>query len=319
MADNLMQTFVDTTDAAIVIYGAPGSLVESNYIRSERVSQMAGILMIDFAPFEGDYSRTVVHNNTLEAEETALMRIGIALGPPVWSDDTETWLHGGTVTSNKLRGLGMGYGIAASNLKDFTVTDNESTARHGGYRGSRCLVPADPDEPGFEKLSAEERENGVVKNPLPMAFVRNAKLLKGGEYQEDFVSEDFSYCGSHGDGLMTDRANFWLSVVCLDPDPSIGRSHSTDDQAIFVPPARKAAPDDQQPEKVALKPSVGPKTGMNVVDEILSHSQHRMLEAMEALGKRVDDFLEKAALERKLAGGDVKGKLTMEEDGVQIL
>lgn len=157
---------------------------------------MAGILMIDYTPFDGDYSNTVVHNNTIEADESTLMRIAIGLGTPVWSDDddTEMMIHGGKVTGNILRGLGMGYGIAASNVKDFVVLDNESTARHGGYRGKRCLVPVDSTEKGFDKLSEDEKENGVVKNPLPMAFVRNPKVIKGGEWQEDFVDGEFSYC-----------------------------------------------------------------------------------------------------------------------------
>jgi hypothetical protein len=57
--ERVEESFVDTTDAAIVIYGSPGSLVSSNYILSSTRSQMAGILMADLEPFDGDYTNTL--------------------------------------------------------------------------------------------------------------------------------------------------------------------------------------------------------------------------------------------------------------------
>lgn len=184
---------MDTTDAAIVIYGSPGSLIASNHILSSTRSQMAGILMADLEPFDGDYIDTRVLNNTLEAEENALMRVAIGLGAAVLSDDMDTVIRGGIVKGNKIRGIGMGYGIVASGLEDFTVTENESTARHGGKRGARCLVPVEPGEEGYDSLTDAEKEHGVVKNPLPTAFLRNERYISGGEWQEDFIQGGFSY------------------------------------------------------------------------------------------------------------------------------
>ena len=189
----IRQTFIDATEASINIYCSPGSLISQNHIIARSRTQMGGILMIDSSPFNGDYFKTRVEHNTIEAEEGVLMRVAIGLGSAIWSDDTETILTGGSVTGNRIRGLGMGYGIAASGLKDFTVVDNESLARHGGRRGDRCLVPVESDDPIFDSLSKKEIENGIVRNPIPQAFLKTSATIDGGEFQEDFVEGDFSY------------------------------------------------------------------------------------------------------------------------------
>jgi hypothetical protein len=189
---------------------------------------MGGILMIDSSPFNGDYFKTRVEHNTIEAEEGVLMRVAIGLGSAIWSDDTETILIGGSVTGNRIRGLGMGYGIAASGLKDFTVVDNESLARHGGRRGDRCLVPVESDDPIFDSLSKKEIENGIVRNPIPQAFLKTSATIDGGEFQEDFVEGDFSY--REFSVLLAKKKNekfepfvdiiaSTIPVVCLDVDP----------------------------------------------------------------------------------------------------
>lgn len=128
-----------------------------------------------------------------------------------------------------------------------------------------------------------------------------------------------------------------LIVVCLDPDPSIQRTNS-DSHAPTEPNNILGRPEEHQPKTkpdLELKPKSKPiledgndhghdqterEGGKSVVDEILFHSQNRMLKAMQALGEKVDGFVEKAALERMLAGGtDGKRGFTMEEDGVKIL
>lgn len=152
--------------------------------------------MVDAVPFDGDYTNTRVQNNTLEAAENTLMRVGIGIGARVWSDDTDTVLRGGIVTENILQGGGMGYGIAVGGVEDFTITENESrvvSKKHSGVRGQRCLVPLEADEEAAFGMSREEREVGIVKNPEPMAFLRNGESISGGEVQEDFVEGDFTY------------------------------------------------------------------------------------------------------------------------------
>ncbi len=162
--------------------------------------------MIDPSPFDANYTGVRVLNNTLEADEGALMRVAIGLGAAIWSDDLETVLYGGTVTGNHIRGLGMGYGIAAAGVRDFVVTENESLARHSGQRGERCLVPVEESDPEWDKLTDEEKEVGVVRNPIPQAFVRNEHMIEGGEWQEDFVPADFAYRKSPLVGGVPPRA-----------------------------------------------------------------------------------------------------------------
>jgi hypothetical protein len=337
------QSFIDTTDAAIVIYGSPGSLIASNHILSSTHSQMAGILMADVEPFDGDYTNTRVINNTLEADENALMRVAIGLGAAVLSDDMDTIIHGGIVTENKIKGIGMGYGIAASGLNNFTVLDNESTARHGGKRGARCLVLVEEGEEGYDSLTPAEKEHGVIKNPLPTAFLKNEHYITGGEWQEDFIQGDFSYRelyylssirGYTADGLFSACV---FPVVCIDPDAVEGESGRepklvAERTSEELTSADKAPIDSrkQQIENGGTANEVddevdattgGPSHHNAVFDDILSHSQARMLETIASLAQSVDLLAGKAALAKAGAGGRANGKVraNLEEGGGEIL
>jgi hypothetical protein len=56
--------------------------------------------MADLEPFDGDYTNTRVINNTLEAEENALMRVAIGLGAAVLSDECRAVLSFSTTTKS---------------------------------------------------------------------------------------------------------------------------------------------------------------------------------------------------------------------------
>lgn len=173
--------FYDNTDAAVVLYCSPGTLVHSNTISTRTLSAMAGILMVDSTPFEGDYTGVVVKANMMDAA-ARLIRVGIGIGSAVWSDDTETVLKGGSVLGNGIRGKYMGYGIAATGLEGWTIKDNWDEAVHGGERSARCF-----DEP---------------INPDPVDFLQNSKYIKDSEIQPGFVDQTFEYSmsgfDSHG-------------------------------------------------------------------------------------------------------------------------
>ena len=164
--------FYDNTDAAIVIYGSPGTLVHANTITSKTLSAMAGILLVDAAPFDGDYTGTIVRANMIDAA-SRIIRVGIGIGPSVWSDDTETVLKGGSVIGNGLRGRYMGFGIAAAGLDGWTIKDNWDEAVHGGQKSARCF-----DE---------------SINPEPMDFLQNSKIIKNSEIQAGFKDHVFEY------------------------------------------------------------------------------------------------------------------------------
>jgi hypothetical protein len=154
----------DATDGAIVLFGAPGSVAECNTIVSKTRTLLGGINMVDYKPYSGDYTGTVVRHNTLRADG-ALMKVGIAVGPQVWVHDTTDFNRSGTVENNLLAGSPIGYGIAAAGARGFIVRGNVSTAAFEGDLGS-CPRPL---------------------NAAPMAFVRDVARTDG-QFQDDFLA-----------------------------------------------------------------------------------------------------------------------------------
>lgn len=164
----------DCTDAGIVVYCSPGTQVAANRIMTLRRSAMGGILMVDETPFNGDYTGVVVKDNILDAASRS-MRVGIGVGLSILSDDIDTILRGGSVISNVLKGMYMGFGIAAAGLKGWVIRDNHSDARHQGKRSPRCF-----DEP---------------VNPAPTRFLYHAETITDSTVQDGFVDSDFAYSG----------------------------------------------------------------------------------------------------------------------------
>lgn len=165
----------DCTDAGIVVYCSPGSRIENNRVETLHRSAIGGILLVDSAPFDGDYTGVVVKDNVLDARSRA-MRVGIGVGLSVLSDDIETILKGGSVISNTLMGDYLGYGIAAAGLADWTIIDNLDQGRYEGEPSDRCF-----DEP---------------VNPHPQAFIYNSATLEKSTIQDGFYDSDFAYSES---------------------------------------------------------------------------------------------------------------------------
>jgi len=154
----------DATDGAIVVFGAPGTRVTGNTIIASTRVLLGGINMVDFGPYNGNYNGAVVSGNTINAQG-AQIKVGIACGPLVWGDDSTDVNFGGTVTQNTLTGNYMAYGIAAAGVRNFTITNNPSTAQYSGKYGS---CPNPPNAP-------------------PMAFVYNAPYVSASTLQSNFV------------------------------------------------------------------------------------------------------------------------------------
>ncbi|ORY25263.1 hypothetical protein BCR39DRAFT_544677 [Naematelia encephala] len=238
-------SFHDCTDAAVVVYCAPGTVVHANTITARTRSSMAGILAVDSTPFDGDYTGTMIKANIIDAARR-IIRVGIGLGATVWSDDTETILKGGSVVANGIRGRHMGYGIAAAGLEGWTVTDNWDEATHEGRSSPRCF-----DDP---------------INPHPTAFLFHSESIKDSTFQPGFLDQEFQY------------------VVCID---GVEGTHHNPPPAAHedsAPPAPDAPPVAPQPPV----PTEGFNTGSEILDDILLHSQQRMLEALEHLSRRFD-------------------------------
>jgi parallel beta-helix repeat protein len=158
----------DATDGGIVVFGAPGSVIEGNTVRAETRTLLGGINMVDDAAYAGDYTGTVVRNNLIDAAG-AVIRIGLGMGARVWtclpSDAAGHTLKGGTVTGNTLRGEKMQYGFAVDGVSEWTVTGNVDAATHTGTPTVDC--------------------NGRVAS-RPAGFLYNAARAQG-VFQPEFV------------------------------------------------------------------------------------------------------------------------------------
>ena len=131
----------DATDGGIVVFGAPGSVIEGNTIRAETRTLLGGINMVDYDPYAGSYAGTIVRDNIIDASG-AVIRIGLGMGQRVWgclpADSDEFTLSGGTVTGNTLRGGHMQYGFAVDGVRAWTVTANVDEATHTGSPSVDC-------------------------------------------------------------------------------------------------------------------------------------------------------------------------------------
>lgn len=127
--------------------------------------------MVDYDPWEGDYTNVVVHNNTISGLG-GYIKGAINIGQACWTDNTEITVHGGSVTHNTIQGFGIGYGITVAGARGVTVLDNKSSARYGGVKGIEC--PTAPE------------------NAEPMAFLINRGSSEG-VFQDDFVNGEVQH------------------------------------------------------------------------------------------------------------------------------
>jgi hypothetical protein len=150
--DNLI---IDPTDGAVVVFGAPGTVVEENVISCISRESLGGINMVDpigIYAIDGDANRTdyrgtVLRNNLIDAFGSRI-HIAVPMGAAIWAPkNLGKTLVGATVTGNTIRGGAAAYGFVANGVDDFTVTGNTSTASYSGLaEGKGPKLP--PDEPG---------------------------------------------------------------------------------------------------------------------------------------------------------------------------
>ncbi|EMD40507.1 hypothetical protein CERSUDRAFT_111104 [Gelatoporia subvermispora B] len=145
------------TDGGIVVFGSPGTLVENNVIWVETQTLLGGINMVDYDPWKGNFTNTIVRNNLIKGgfadgipsgNETdganvddVIIKIGLAIGPRTWFGDQygNNVSASGTVLNNSFTGA-FGYAIAMSSAFNFTVEDNVLTGNTSfiGARGPNC-------------------------------------------------------------------------------------------------------------------------------------------------------------------------------------
>ncbi|KAJ7849839.1 hypothetical protein B0H14DRAFT_3085987 [Mycena olivaceomarginata] len=145
------------TDGGIVLFGSPGTQVYNNTIWITNNTLLGGINMVDYQPWKGDFTNTVVRNNTIIGgfatgsdagsdslgpnEDDVFIKIAIAIGPRTWFGDAygSNFSFSGVVEDNHLTGA-FGYGIAVTSAVNFTVQNNVLVGNTSfiGVPGDKC-------------------------------------------------------------------------------------------------------------------------------------------------------------------------------------
>jgi hypothetical protein len=193
VADNVV---TDATDGGIVVFQAPGTTVEHNTIVAQTRDLLGGINMVDYKPYSGNYAGTVVTHNTVYADG-AMIKVGIAMGPAVWTTDTTDTNSGGTVTQNTIHGAGLGYAMAVNGVSGFTIENNVGSGVFGGQApsynppGQPFLINPGRSSGSFSGQSfatADAFQYLIGIQPrlaTQSAFAAGALLLTGGTSVED--------------------------------------------------------------------------------------------------------------------------------------
>ena len=169
-------TITDVSGVGIGIFGAPGSLVEGNVIRAETRMLFGGINMVDFGPFDGNYTGTRVHANVIDAAG-APIRVAVGMGYRIWfcvdpNDPTDYTIFGATITDNTLLGAYMQYGFAVDGVREWTVTGNQDLAIHSGTPFAACNGQAPSPPAGFQFY--RPRAQGTFQPEFADAFLEFA-------------------------------------------------------------------------------------------------------------------------------------------------
>ncbi|KII94656.1 hypothetical protein PLICRDRAFT_33470 [Plicaturopsis crispa FD-325 SS-3] len=236
------------TDGGIVLFGAPGTRVENNTIWVETQTMLGGINMVDYLPWLGDYSDTIVTNNSIAGgfstesatageskgtnSEDIVIKIGIAIGPRTWFGDQygNNVSANGTVINNQFSGA-FSYAMAISSAVNFTVQNNVLVGNTSfiGANGPNCTTTE------------------VV--PTPAAFVIDQSNTQNSQTQADFQAV------SSGDGLTCVMppagGDFWP----FGGNPGAGASS-------YTPPVSVPEPEATAGSSGGGKSSTGRKVGI---------------------------------------------------------
>ncbi|WWC62702.1 uncharacterized protein I303_105299 [Kwoniella dejecticola CBS 10117] len=163
-ADSLVQNnnIVDATDGGIVVFGAPSSVIRNNTINVKTRTMLGGINMVDVLPWlpEGNFSNTLVESNNIYGgfatqlgndtfgsnNASAIIKIGIAVGPNVWFSDGRygTNKSTGAIIKDNLFSGAFAFGMGISSADNFTISNNSfvgNTSFIGTY-GPNCTTEA---------------------------------------------------------------------------------------------------------------------------------------------------------------------------------
>ncbi|KAG8999828.1 suppressor of los1-1 [Tulasnella sp. 427] len=172
----------DSTDGAIVLFGAPGTLVTSNTVIVRTRMNSGAINMVDHLPYHGNYNGTTVIHNTVRMEGSYL-NIAFAQGPSTWwlpkSNQPQAYNRGAVVRLNLLTAApnttsAVGYGYAVSDVQEWTCTDNE-VSPNVVFKGDLARLSHEPRvaslPPGPFVRSPSRADSGPKQSVLQEEFV----------------------------------------------------------------------------------------------------------------------------------------------------
>jgi hypothetical protein len=162
---------IDASDGGIVVFGSPGSVIEHNTVMTRTNTLLGGINLVDYQPFEGDYSGTIVRHNRIVAEG-GYIKVGIAIGPSVWGGDNKSVIRGAKVVDNIVSGEHLGFGIAVDGAEDLEVGGNEVRSKFQGRRGRGCY--AETSIPAAPMVRNPARSTGSYQQEFVQGVVRYA-------------------------------------------------------------------------------------------------------------------------------------------------
>lgn len=150
----------------------------ANTISSRTRVVLGGVNMVDYDPWDGDYTNVKVHSNAFHADGRYI-KVGIVVGPSSWSDDTDSIVHGGEVYNNVFSGAFFGYGIVVSSAKDIKITGNkvDAGAEFNGVPGPRCPT-APPNGPPVPFLINRGSTKGTFQPEFTNGEVQHGTLFK---------------------------------------------------------------------------------------------------------------------------------------------
>lgn len=184
----------DATDGGIVVFGAPFSTIRNNTIQVKTRTMLGGINLVDVLPWqpEGNYSHTLIEGNFINGgfatdygnetlgknNASAIIKIGIAIGPQVWFDNQygNNQSMGGTVQNNVLSGA-FAFGMGVSSAKNFVIQNNAfngNVSFTGSYGPNCSQAEMTPNPPVPLLVDSSSTSNMTMSVPQSSAAGQGA-------------------------------------------------------------------------------------------------------------------------------------------------
>lgn len=143
-ADVRDNVFVDNTDVHLVWGGGRDGSVRNNHVLQRHGVAFAGINLDNFdGTTPGDFTGSMVRDNTIDGGPALGCHFGINIGPHAWYVSSNT--RGGTVTANVIRNVRQGINVDGAGTAEAPVVlhgnDLPAVPDHGEFCERRATSP----------------------------------------------------------------------------------------------------------------------------------------------------------------------------------